>query len=104
VAAGLAEPDRLVTIVEPKATWPTEFEAISTSIRNALGPLALRIDQIGSTSVPDLPAKDVIDVQVPVPALFGKHAHLYRSQAPSIIRLSGLCGAGFLLKRRRGDQ
>jgi GrpB-like predicted nucleotidyltransferase (UPF0157 family) len=67
VAAGLAEPDRLVTIVEPKATWPTEFEAISTSIRNALGPLALRIDQIGSTPVPDLPAKDVIDVQVPLP-------------------------------------
>ena len=61
--------DRRVIIVEPKASWPTEFEAISTSVRDALGPLALRVDHIGSTSVPGLPAKDVIDVQVTVAAL-----------------------------------
>jgi len=69
VATGLAEPDRRVTIVEPKATWPTEFEAIATSLREALGPLAIRIDHIGSTAVPGLPAKDIIDVQVTVAAL-----------------------------------
>jgi GrpB-like predicted nucleotidyltransferase (UPF0157 family) len=61
--------DRRVTIVEPKASWPAEFATISTSIREALGPLALRVDHIGSTSVPGLPAKDVIDVQVTVAAL-----------------------------------
>jgi len=69
VAAGLAEPDRRVVIVEPKASWPTEFDAIARSLRNALGPLALRIDHIGSTAVPGLPAKDLIDVQVTVAAL-----------------------------------
>ena len=56
-------------IVEPKASWPAEFDAIATSIRDAVGPLALRIDHIGSTSVPGLPAKDVIDVQLTVGAL-----------------------------------
>jgi GrpB-like predicted nucleotidyltransferase (UPF0157 family) len=61
--------DRRVTIVEPKATWPTEFDAIAASIREPLGVLALRVDHIGSTSVPGLPAKDVIDVQVTVAAL-----------------------------------
>ena len=61
--------DRRVTIVEPKATWPLEFETISRSLRDALGALALRIDHIGSTSVPGLPAKDVIDVQVTVATL-----------------------------------
>jgi len=61
--------DRRVTIVEPKASWPAEFATISTSIREALGPLALRVDHIGSTAVPGLPAKDVIDVQVTVAAL-----------------------------------
>jgi GrpB-like predicted nucleotidyltransferase (UPF0157 family) len=61
--------DRRVTIVEPKATWPKEFEAIDASIRATLGALALRVDHIGSTSVPGLPAKDVIDVQVTVAAL-----------------------------------
>jgi len=69
VAAGLAGPERRVTIVEPKASWPADFETISGSLRDALGPLALRIDHIGSTSVPGLPAKDVIDVQVTVAAL-----------------------------------
>jgi GrpB-like predicted nucleotidyltransferase (UPF0157 family) len=61
--------DRRVTIVEPKASWPAEFATISASIREALGPLALRIDHIGSTSVPGLPAKDIIDVQVTVSSL-----------------------------------
>lgn len=63
--------DRRVIIVEHKTSWPAEFDAISTSIREALGPLALRVDHIGSTSVPGLPAKDVIDVQVTVAALDG---------------------------------
>lgn len=61
--------DRRVTIVEPKASWPTEFEAITAAVHEALGPLALRVDHIGSTSVPGLPAKDVIDVQLTVAAL-----------------------------------
>jgi GrpB-like predicted nucleotidyltransferase (UPF0157 family) len=38
-------------------------------VRAALGERALRIDHIGSTSVPGLAAKDVIDVQVTVAAL-----------------------------------
>lgn len=61
--------DRQVAIVEPKASWPSEFEAIADSIRHELGSLALRIDHIGSTAVPGLPAKDVIDIQVTVAAL-----------------------------------
>jgi GrpB-like predicted nucleotidyltransferase (UPF0157 family) len=69
VAAGLAEPDRRVTIVEPKASWPAEFDATATRVREALGPLALRVDHIGSTAVPGLPAKDVIDVQMTVASL-----------------------------------
>jgi len=35
-------------------------------IRSALGPAALRVDHIGSTAVPGLPAKNVIDIQVAV--------------------------------------
>jgi GrpB-like predicted nucleotidyltransferase (UPF0157 family) len=61
--------DRRVAIVEPKASWPTEFDAIAGVIREALGRQALRIDHIGSTSVPGLPAKDVIDIQVTVASL-----------------------------------
>ncbi len=57
-------------VIKPyQPTWPAEFEAIATALTHALGPLALRIDHIGSTSVPGLGAKDIIDVQITVAAL-----------------------------------
>ena len=49
--------------------WPKEFEAIRQSLREILGALALQIDHIGSTSVPGLGAKDIIDIQITVQAL-----------------------------------
>lgn len=59
----------MIVIHDYKPTWPEEFESIRDSLVGSLGPLALRIDHIGSTSVPGLGAKDVIDVQVTVHAL-----------------------------------
>lgn len=46
--------------------WPSEFAVLKALLSTALGDVALRIDHIGSTSVPGLAAKDVIDVQVSV--------------------------------------
>jgi len=59
----------MLEIVPYQATWLTEFKEIAARLSRGLGPLALRIDHIGSTSVPNLPAKDVIDVQITVAAL-----------------------------------
>jgi GrpB-like predicted nucleotidyltransferase (UPF0157 family) len=56
-------------IVEPRVSWPAEFEMAAERLRAAFGSLALRIDHIGSTCVPGLPAKDVIDIQVAVASL-----------------------------------
>jgi GrpB-like predicted nucleotidyltransferase (UPF0157 family) len=56
----------MITIVPYQTTWPQEFLALGEILRQALGELALRIDHIGSTSVPGLAAKDVIDIQVTV--------------------------------------
>src|SRR5512138_3551637 len=55
-----------VEIVPYDERWPGEFAAIGAALRGALGDLALRIDHIGSTSVPGLAAKDRIDVQIAV--------------------------------------
>ena len=63
--------DRLVHIVDYQQRWPQEFANIGARVRGALGDLAIRIDHIGSTAVPDLAAKDIIDVQVSVATFAG---------------------------------
>lgn len=60
----------MIAIVDYDPIWPAEFDAIRAVLQEALGPLALSIDHIGSTAVPGLGAKDVIDVQVTVAALW----------------------------------
>jgi len=59
----------MVEIVPYQQTWPEEFRVIGARLRQALGPLALRIDHIGSTSIPGTAAKDVIDIQVTTASL-----------------------------------
>jgi len=59
----------MITIVSYRPTWPAKFAEIATPLRQALGALALRIDHIGSTSVPGLAAKDRIDIQITVQSL-----------------------------------
>ncbi|MCB0214542.1 MAG: GrpB family protein, partial [Anaerolineae bacterium] len=59
----------LIEIVPYKPHWPEEFQQIGCRLRAVLGDAALRIDHIGSTSVPALAAKDIIDVQITVAKL-----------------------------------
>jgi GrpB-like predicted nucleotidyltransferase (UPF0157 family) len=59
----------MVEIVPYNPKWPDEFAVIAAVQKQALGDLALRIDHIGSTAVPRLPAKDIIDIQITVAAL-----------------------------------
>lgn len=78
---------RTISIVEWSPQWHQDFQHHAQLIRAALGSLALRIDHIGSTSVPGLDAKDVVDMQVTV-------AHL------DPVQLAGaLAPLGFELRR-----
>jgi GrpB-like predicted nucleotidyltransferase (UPF0157 family) len=56
--------------------WPGAFEAEARRIASALGPALVRIDHVGSTAVPGLAAKPVIDIQVSVRALHPLEPHL----------------------------
>ena len=62
------DPDRArkVEIVPYDAGWPKLFAGEESKIHAALGGAALLIEHIGSTAVPGLPAKPVIDVQLAV--------------------------------------
>lgn len=62
-------PSPTITIVEHQAIWSAEFEVIAAQLRETLGSSALRIDHIGSTAVPTLASKDIIDIQVTVHSL-----------------------------------
>ncbi|KAF7181776.1 hypothetical protein CNMCM7691_001073 [Aspergillus felis] len=60
-------PPKPIEIVDYDPSWPTAFASIAQRIKSALGPKALTINHVGSTSVPGLPAKAVIDVDLVVP-------------------------------------
>jgi GrpB-like predicted nucleotidyltransferase (UPF0157 family) len=58
-----------VEIVDYDARWPGEYEDAAGEIRAALAPWILEVAHIGSTAVPGLPAKPVIDMLVGVKEL-----------------------------------
>jgi dephospho-CoA kinase len=60
---------RLVELVPWRSEWDEEFRVLAERLAGCLAERPLAIDHVGSTAVPGLPAKDVIDVQVRVAAL-----------------------------------
>lgn len=55
-----------VVIVPYDPGWPRLFSTLGNALRAALQETAVRIDHIGSTAVPGLDAKPIIDIQVSV--------------------------------------
>ncbi|KAM0719500.1 hypothetical protein Q7P37_003629 [Cladosporium fusiforme] len=59
--------EQSVEIVPPNPHWGETFNEIKARILSALGDTAVEVHHYGSTSIPDLPAKDVIDIDLVVP-------------------------------------
>jgi GrpB-like predicted nucleotidyltransferase (UPF0157 family) len=68
----------MIEIVPCEASWPTAFAVEASRIRARFGERALRIDHVGSTSVPGLAAKPVIDIQISVVSL--RHREVLASE------------------------
>ena len=81
-----------IKIVDYDPDWPIKFEWHAKVIADALGPSALRIEHIGSTSVPGLAAKPIIDILVVVPDSTNESAYLPQLEA-----------AGYVLRVREPD-
>jgi dephospho-CoA kinase len=64
-----ARPPRSPKVVPYDDTWPAQAERALARVRLAAGGRALRVDHIGSTAVPGLPAKDILDLQLTVSTL-----------------------------------
>jgi GrpB-like predicted nucleotidyltransferase (UPF0157 family) len=61
--------DPAVRIVASDPAWPASAAVESARIGAALGETAVRIDHVGSTAVPGLAAKPIIDLQIAVAAI-----------------------------------
>ncbi|MCW2813359.1 MAG: hypothetical protein JWN84_814 [Nocardioides sp.] len=80
---------RELFLVEPDPAWTEAYAAHEARIRGALGDVARSVEHIGSTSVPGLAAKPIIDVLVTVPDITAEEDYL----AP-------LLAAGYVLRVR----
>jgi dephospho-CoA kinase len=60
-------PEALELTIDP--TWPDQARRLLERLRHAFGATAVTAHHIGSTAVPGLPAKDVVDLQIGVPSL-----------------------------------
>jgi GrpB-like predicted nucleotidyltransferase (UPF0157 family) len=62
------QPPSLVVIVPYDPAWPLRFAGLRDMYARALGPLALAIEHVGSTAVPGLAARPIIDIDVVIPS------------------------------------
>ena len=53
---------RPIVIVDYDNQWPDRFEELALQVKNALGNGALSVEHIGSTAVPGLAAKPIVDI------------------------------------------
>ncbi len=65
-----------IEVVDYDPSWPARFDAWRGRLLRELGAMARRIDHVGSTAVPGLAAKPVIDVQVSVPDVVDERAYV----------------------------
>jgi GrpB-like predicted nucleotidyltransferase (UPF0157 family)/chloramphenicol 3-O-phosphotransferase len=53
-----------IVIADPDPGWPALFERLAEPVREALGGIGARVEHVGSTSVPGLAAKPIVDMDV----------------------------------------
>lgn len=67
---------REIRVVDYDAAWPLRFQAQRERIVRALGDVACRVDHIGSTAIPGMAAKPIVDIDLSVPDVEDERAYL----------------------------
>ena len=80
---GVEKRDILIADYDP--AWPNKFAMHAAIIANALGAEMVCIEHVGSTSVPSLAAKPIIDILVVVPDSANEAAYLPQLQAAGYV-------------------
>ena len=84
--------DRPIRLVEYDPSWPDLFEREAGRVRAALGDRVVRLEHVGSTSVPGLAAKPIVDMLLVVAD---------SSQEPAYV--PDLEAAGYVLRIREPE-
>src|SRR5829696_1106550 len=94
-AAWVMEPPKLtakIQVVDYDPAWPELFRREAARIRRVLGERVVILEHVGSTSVPGLPAKPIIDILLVVPDSSDESAYVPDLEA-----------AGYVLRLREPD-
>jgi GrpB-like predicted nucleotidyltransferase (UPF0157 family) len=82
VTVGDVQPlDGTVTLVEHDPAWPGRYAALARGIRRALGDAVVLVEHVGSTSVPGLVSKPIIDIVLAVPDSANEGAYVAALEA-----------------------
>lgn len=90
----LDKADEDVWLVPPDPEWPRLFETEQQRMRRALGPWVLAIEHVGSTAIPCIPAKPIVDL------LIGLAPSADRRVAMQALEAAGYEDVGLYLRRR----
>src|SRR5260370_1727841 len=80
-----------VIVLDYDPNWPGLFQSLRKRIADALGDMAAAIEHVGSTAVPDLAAKPIIDIDV-----------LLASETMLSAAIERLAGSGYIHRRNLG--
>jgi GrpB-like predicted nucleotidyltransferase (UPF0157 family) len=93
ITVGTRQPHNApITLVAYDPGWPRSFSREADRLRSVLGDAMLRIEHVGSTSVPGLMAKPIIDILLVVPDSADEPRYVPQLQ-----------GAGYVLRIREPE-
>jgi len=92
VIGGPTVHDRTIDLAEYDPAWPELFSGEAARIRKVLGPAVLAVEHVGSTAVPGLAAKPIIDIVLTV-----------RDSSDEASYVSALEAAGYVLRIRESE-
>ena len=72
-----------IEVVPYNPQWPAQFEAEAAAILRILGNEVLELEHVGSTSVPGLPAKPILDIDLVVSDSTSESAYVPALEAAS---------------------
>jgi dephospho-CoA kinase len=76
-------------LADPRDSWADDAARLIARLHRAVGDRALRIDHIGSTSIPGLPAKDLVDIQVAVRDVAAAHSAAAYAREAGFVHVNG---------------